>query len=736
MASYDQELSCFEGVIDAVTYRNDQNGYSVLQVSNPDQNITAVGTIPVANVGDQVVLRGYYTTHKTYGSQLQITDFELLRPKGAEAILAYLSSGAIKGIGPVMAGKIVDLFGESALEVLEKEPERLAQIKGISLKKAKEMGEIFISQFGMREIMLRFAAFGITLVECLRIYTALGKRSVEKIEENPFVLCSESIGLPFDRADAIASSLGLHEDNDCRVEAGILHVLRHNLGNGHTCIPCDKVCAVAANLLSVSTETAEMAIERLKETGQLSVADNGGKLFAALPRLFQQESYIANRLTMMVQFPPKPIQALPERIDAIETANGIEYGALQREAILRALSDGMLVLTGGPGTGKTTTIKAIITLLEQRDLEIALAAPTGRAAKRMSDLTGCEAKTLHRLLEVEWGEHDRLEFNRNEKNPLKVDAVIVDELSMVDVGLFHALLKAMPLGCRLIMVGDVNQLPAVGPGNVLGDIIASGKVPVVCLDTIFRQAMESLIVTNAHKIVGGKMPDLSRRDGDFFMVHELNPVRAAKTLQELCSSRLPKAYGLDVMEEIQVLCPSRMGETGSVRMNQLLSNALNPPEFGKEEITLKRGLLRVGDKVMQMRNNYDIVWTDSKGNQGCGIFNGDIGILLSIDRVSGILSVRFDDRVAVYTADDACDLEQAYAITVHKSQGSEYECVVIPVVGIPEKLAYRNLLYTGVTRAKRLLILVGTDQGVERMVNNHVKSLRYTLLKSLLQEFH
>ena len=731
----EQEVETLEGMIEAVTYRNDQNGYTVMQVANPNQTITAVGIIPAAEIGDQVILKGYYTTHKTYGSQFQVTAVEITRPRGVEAILAYLSSGAIKGIGPVMAGKIVDLFGENALEVLEKEPERLAQIKGISLKKAKEVGEIFASQFGMREIMLRFASFGITTVECLKIYNALGSRSIEKIEENPFLLCSEDIGLTFDRADGIASYLGMNEDNSFRIQAGVLHVLRHNLGNGHTCIPCDKICAVAANLLSVSNDDVLIAMEHLKDNQQLSVVENNGKEYAALPRMFQQETYIANRLTMMMQIPPKPIQALPERIDAIESANGIEYGENQREAIMRALADGVLVLTGGPGTGKTTTIKAIITLLEQQKQEFALAAPTGRAAKRMTDLTGYEAKTLHRLLEVEWGDHDRLEFTRNEKNPLKVDAVIVDELSMVDVTLFHALLKAMRLGCRLIMVGDVNQLPAVGAGNVLGDIIASEKVPVVCLDTIFRQAMESLIITNAHKIVGGKMPDLSRRDGDFFMVHESNPTRAAKVLQDLCATRLPKAYNLDVLEDIQLLCPSRMGETGSVRMNQLLSNVLNPPEFGKEEITLKRGLLRVGDKVMQMRNNYDIVWTDSKGKQGSGIFNGDIGILLSIDRVSGILSVRFDDRVAVYTADDAADLEQAYAITVHKSQGSEYECVVIPVVGIPEKLSYRNLLYTGVTRAKRLLILVGTDQGVEQMVSNHIKALRYTLLKKFLMDF-
>jgi exodeoxyribonuclease V alpha subunit len=562
----------------------------------------------------------------------------------------------------------------------------------------------------------------------------MGADAVEKIEGNPYLLCMSDIGFSFDRADAIGASLGIAQDSDSRVEMGVLHVLRHNSGNGHTCLPENKVTAVAANLLSVSMDAAEMAVERLCQSGRLSRFGMDEKSFIALPTYYKSEKYIAGRLSMMLRFPPAPIYALPERIDAIETANGISYGERQRQAIMKALSDGVLVLTGGPGTGKTTTIKAIIHLLEQQKLEVALAAPTGRAAKRMTDLTGVEAKTIHRLLEVEWGEEDRLVFSKNEKNPLNVDAVIVDELSMVDVTLFEALLKAMRLGCRLIMVGDENQLPAVGAGNVLGDIIAAGSVPVVCLNTIFRQAMESMIITNAHEIVAGRQPELTRRDGDFFMVHEANPVRGAKLLQDLCAKRLPAAYGLDPLQDIQLLCPSRMGETGTNRMNQLLSSVLNPPEFGKTEISLKRGVLRQGDKVMQVRNNYDIVWTGADGKQGSGVFNGDIGLLLSIDHATGILSVRFDDKIAIYSQDDANDLEQAYAITVHKSQGSEYECVVIPVVGIPEKLSYRNLLYTGVTRAKRLLVLVGTDMGVENMVNNNVKSLRYTMLVHMLKE--
>lgn len=730
---YQNEWELLEGTIESITYRNNENGYTVLQLTSDGQLLTAVGAMPAANVGDTVTLQGNYVTHKTYGTQFQVAAMEVARPQTAEAILAYLASGAIKGIGPATAGKIVDLFGENALEVLEKEPERLAQIKGISLKKAKELGALFASQFGMREIMLRFAAFGITAVESMKILKALGGNAVERIEQNPYLLCMSDIGFPFDRADAIAASVGILQDAACRVENGLIHVLRHNSGNGHTCLPRDKVVAVAANLLDVSIDSAEIAADTLCDEKRLYQIEKQSKPFLSLPAYYQSEHYIANRLHMMLHFPPAPMVALPERIEAIETANSIRYGERQKEAITKALSDGVLVLTGGPGTGKTTTIKAIITLLEQQKLDFALAAPTGRAAKRMTELTGHEAKTLHRLLEVEWGENDRAVFARNEKNPLNADAVIVDELSMVDVHLFEALLKAMRLGCRLIMVGDENQLPAVGAGNVLGDIVASQTVPVVCLDTIFRQAMESMIITNAHKIVAGEQPELTRRDGDFFMVHEQNPVRAAKLLQDLCSARLPEAYHLNPLEDIQLLCPSRMGETGAVHMNQLLCSVLNPAEFGKQEVTLKRGLLREGDKVMQVRNNYDIVWTRSDGKQGSGVFNGDIGILLSIDRATGIMSVRFDDRIAMYSMEDANDLEQAYAITVHKSQGSEYECVVIPVVGIPEKLSYRNLLYTGVTRAKRLLILVGGDGNVSYMVKNNVKSLRYTLLCDLLQ---
>ncbi len=729
------ETEQLQGTVVSITYRNERNGYTVLQLASEGRLITAVGAMPAASPGDSLLLEGSFTTHKTYGSQFQVTRLSLRPPQTAEAVLTFLSSGAIKGVGPATAAKIVDLFGDRTLEVLEKEPARLAQVRGITLKKAKEIGAQFAERYSMRELMLRFSAYGLSAVESLRILEALGAECVEQVEQNPYLLCREEIGFAFDRADAMAAGLGLSPLLPARLESGALHVLRHNAGNGHTCLPRHKVCEVAARLLRVEPGEVDAAVDRLLADGRAVERNLSGRPFVALPLYYECEQAVCDRLRLMLAYPPAPVEALPQRLEALELATGIHYDERQKAAVFRALSDGVLVLTGGPGTGKTTTIQAIITLLQGQNLKVALAAPTGRAAKRMSELTGGEAKTLHRLLEVAYSdEQGAAEFGRNERHPLEADAVIVDELSMVDVQLFDALLRAMPLGCRLIMVGDENQLPAVGAGNVLGDILVSGLVPVVSLHTIFRQAMQSRIVTNAHKIVAGETPDLTCRDGDFFLAHAPTPRAAAALLCDLDATRLPAAYGLDPLTDIQILCPSRMGETGSVHLNQLLCERLNPAGAGKREWTGPRGLLRVGDKVMQTRNNYDVAWTRADGAEGTGVWNGDVGLLLSLDPATGVATVRFDDRVAVYAGEDWADLEQAYAITVHKSQGSEYPCVLIPVIGIPQRLAYRNLLYTGVTRARRLLVLAGEERTVAHMVQNHVKSRRYTMLAHLLTE--
>ncbi len=721
-----------EGTVEVITFRNDQNGYTVLQLNTDYELMTVVGNFSYVSAGDMLRLRGKFETHKIYGQQFHAESSEQIRPATAEAILKYLSAGAIKGIGPSTASKIVERFGENTLDIMENEPERLSQIRGISLAKAVKIGSEYKKMFGMRDVMLRFVSMGISTEESLRIYKNLGASCVEKITENPYKLCSDDIGFSFDRADSIASGLGISSDNKYRVESGMLYVLHHNLSNGHTCLPRDKVVNITAQLLSVSPDSTDIACDSLCEDGRISKFNINDTEFVALDYIYAAECYIAGRLRTMLEYPPVPITALKSQINAIELVSGIKYEERQKEAIMAALSKGLLILTGGPGTGKTTTLKAIITILEQQGLEFALAAPTGRAAQRMSDLTGYEAKTIHRLLEAERGQDGKLYFSKNEKNPLPAQAIILDELSMVDTLLFEALLRAARLGCRIIMVGDRNQLPAVGAGNVLGDLIESGELPVVCLDTIFRQAMQSKIVTNAHLVVSGGNPEYSKKEGDFFLVKESNPARAAKIINDLCTERLPKAYGFDPLSDIQVLCPSRKGETGTGSLNPLLASRLNPSEFGKAEFKNKHAVLREGDKVMQIRNNYDVVWTRNDGKQGCGVFNGDIGILQSVDRLTGILSVRFDDKIALYSADDADDLEQAYSITIHKSQGSEYNCVVIPVVGAPPQLMFRNLLYTGITRAKKLLVLVGNEASVEKMIANNRKTLRYTALKTLM----
>ena len=728
------ESEQIEGTVEAITYRNDENGYTVLKFNTDYDIITAVGSFPVLSAGDMLRLFGKFETHKVYGEQFHAFSFEHIRPATAEAILKYLAAGAIKGIGPSTAAKIVARFGENTLEIMEKEPSRLSQIKGISPKKAERIGQEYKNAAGIRETMLHFVGMGISTEESLKIYKRFGNRSVERINENPYELCSDEIGFSFDRADAVARNLGVSSDNDFRVESGIIYILRHNLSNGHTCLPRDKVVSLAAQLLGVSADSADIACDRLCERGKAASFEREQKEFIALYKYFEAESYTAGRMKTMLEYPPIPITAIENQIDAIERVNGIEYDEHQKQAIITALSKGILILAGGPGTGKTTTLKAIITILEQQGMDFFLAAPTGRAAQRMSDLTGYEARTLHRLLDAGRDENGNLIFGKNEQNQLDADAVIVDELSMVDSLLFAALLKAMKLGCRLIMVGDRNQLPAVGAGNVLGDLFDSGKLPVVCLDKIFRQAMQSRIVTNAHLIVGGKSPEYSKKEGDFFLVREENPLRAAKLVADLCARRLPAAYGFDPLKDIQVLCPSRKGETGTAALNERLCELLNPAEFGKDEIRTERANLRVGDKVIQTRNNYDTVWTADDGKQGTGVFNGDIGVLKYIDRAAGVVCVKFGDKTAMYTGSESDDLDKAFAVTVHKSQGSEYDCVIIPTVGIPPQLMFRNLLYTGVTRAKKLLVLVGTEQTVTRMAENDRKTLRYTALSTLLSE--
>ena len=720
------------GTVEQVVFRNEKNGYAVIEVNDGEELITAVGNLPFIDVGEELHLVGNWVTNQNYGEQFHVEAFERSKPASEAAMLKYLSSGAVKGVGPSTAEKIVRLFGSNSLDVMEHEPERLCAVRGITKPKADKISEEMKRLGGIREMMVQLGGYGISPAEAVRVWKSFGPQSVDRVRENPYCICEEGVSIGFDRADRIAASLERPQDDPFRVRAGILHVIRHNLGNGHTCLPADKLSAAAAHLLGVDRELTGDVLEDLK--ADISVVSRvfQGREFIFLPELYRSEVYSAERIKMLLQFPAPPVTGVDGKIEEMEREHGIRYAEGQKQAVREALSSGILILTGGPGTGKTTTLNAIIRLLELSGEKVLLAAPTGRAAKRMSELTGREAKTIHRLLQVEWDENDRPVFARNEKNLLECDALIIDELSMVDAALFESLLRALPLGRRLVLVGDSDQLPSVGPGNVIGDLIASGLLPVVQLHQVFRQSMQSLIVRNAHCIVAGEMPDLDVRNEDFFFLRCTDPIKISATVVDLCRRRLPESYGLSPLSDIQVLSPSRKGELGSQELNKKLQQALNPPDSRKSEMKVNGSLFREGDKVMQIRNDYNLPWTRDDGSVGEGIFNGDLGIIEKIDRRVPSITVRMDDRVVAYESETAAELELAYVMTVHKSQGNEFPAVVIPMFRNAPQLTYRNLLYTAVTRAKSLLILVGTPETVRAMVENNRKTRRYTGLFYLL----
>lgn len=716
--------------VEGIVYRNAENGYSVLDVSADGKLITAVGSLSCVEPGEELRMRGKWVVHPTFGMQFKADSCERKIPKSAGDMLRYLSSGAVKGIGPATATKIVEKFQEDTFDVLENSPDLLAQIKGISLEKAEKISESFKKQFAVREVMIALEKYGMSAAECLSAYKALGSNAVERISENPYLLCSLKIGLSFIRADEIASAFQSVKPI-YRERAGIIHIVSHNLQNGHTCLPRSRIVEPSCALLGTDEDHVQKIIDELIEDKDLVEEEISGKKFLFLPSMYLTEKNIADRIKVMLKFPPPKGRPVEKDIDSIEEKQNIHFEEKQRLAILTAVEKGLLVLTGGPGTGKTTTLNGILEMYEKRKLRVLLAAPTGRAAKRMSEVTGREAKTLHRLLEVVWGENDRQHFSKNMENPLEADAVIVDELSMVDVNLFWGLLDALPLGCRLIMVGDSDQLPAVGAGNVLHDIIDSGLLPVVSLTRVFRQALESLIVTNAHRIVGGEYPILDSKDKDFFFLSRENIFSASSTVVDLYIHRLPKAYGYNSINDIQIICPSRKGELGTVNLNRSLQQLLNPPSSDKDELQSAGRIIREGDKVMQIKNNYDIVWVKGKTTSS-GIFNGDIGTVLTVNHNTRTMKILFDDKTAIYPFENAKELEHAYAVTVHKSQGCEFEAVIMPVCGVVEQLRYRNLLYTAVTRAKNRIIIVGNKAELFSMVDNDKKTRRYTALKYFL----
>ena len=727
----EQEL--ISGTIAAVVYQNQENGYAVIKLNSEDGSmITMVGTIPVAIAGERLIATGRWITHSTYGKQFEAEFLERLLPDSLNAIRAYLSSRAVRGIGPKTAEKIVQKFGENSLKILDSEPQRLAEISGISVKAALELGASFRRQIGVRHLIELLSTYRIPAEIAVRVYRVYGERAAELVQENPYLLTLPQFGASFAATDAMALDLGLDGDDDRRVESGVIFELRHNLNNGHVFLPQDKLILATATMLDLDSTTVAAAIDRLVELNQVETDTVAGLQAIYLPEYYEAETYIAQRILSMAKLPADPLPKSDRVIAGIERKNGLHYAELQKLAIQTAAEQHLMILTGGPGTGKTTTLAGILSLFDLLDRKTLLAAPTGRAAKRLSELTGREASTIHRLLETQISpETGEMYFQRDEDDPLDCDALILDEVSMVDVLLMHSLLLALPENATLILVGDPDQLPSVGAGNLFSDLIRSDAVTTIRLTEIFRQAQESLIVMNAHAVNHGELPILTAKDRDFFFMKRHSPENVVQTIAELCAARLPKNMGI-ASDEIQVISPTRKGETGTVNLNQVLQAALNPPHPAKKEKHCGAITFREGDRVMQIRNNYDIMWKKSGGGGGTGIFNGDIGIIERIDPQEDAIYIRFDDREAVYDSDMLIELELAYAITAHKSQGSEYRAVIfVPFAGAPMLLT-RGVLYTAITRARELLIMVGNEAVVAQMTENNRRNKRYSALRHRL----
>lgn len=738
-AAFDREYVTVEGSVEHVVYHNEENGYTVCEVATDAGDlITAVGTLPFLGEGEQIKLLGNYEIHGSYGRQFRVEYYEKELPTGADAIRRYLRSGAVRGIGPKTADRIVDSFGTDTFEILEKSPGYLSQIPGITAKRAEEIGAHFREQFGMRAVMLLVGDY-CSPAAAVRIYKRFGSAAVDMIKRDPYILCEKMSGIGFARADRLAQSLGFAANDPFRVAAGVKYVLRENAAqNGHCYLPRAGLRQVTAGLLTVEEEEVNAGIAELVRKGELAVRNLDGRSCLYLPEQYEAENDIAARLRVLENAPRLLDEDEVERmIRDEEMLGGIHYPGLQRVAIKSALRSGVMILTGGPGTGKTTVIRAVISIFERLGLEIALAAPTGRAAKRMSEATSHKATTLHRLLEAEIDPAgaERMRFRRTADEPLEEDVIIVDECSMVDAALMAALLRAMKNGSRILLIGDADQLPSVGAGNVLLDLIESERFTTVCLKEIFRQAKESHIILAAHAINEGEAPELHDKEGDFFFLPRGSEEEVGETVASLLAVRLPRTYGESIREGIQVITPSRKGAVGTVALNGRLQAVLNPPAPGKNEKKTGGRLLREGDRVMQIRNNYEIEWQKEDGAEGKGIFNGDIGILDEIRVREEKLTVRFDEgRVATYDFSQLDELEHAFAITVHKSQGSEYPAVVIPMMPGFERLMTRELLYTAVTRAKDLAILVGREDAITAMVGNSRRPMRYTALRRLLAD--
>lgn len=732
----EREYLLIRGTVEQIVFYNQENGYAVLRLASEDgAEVTATGTFPNIGLGEEVVLTGFWVTHPSYGEQFAAEGFERRLPSSVRGIAEYLGSGLLRGVGPRLAARIAEKFGEDTFDVLATEPERLTAIRGITEKKAREIGRQFVEQSEMRLLMDFLSEHRLPVSLTPLLYKRLHKSAIDALCENPYLLCDPYYDVDFKLADGLAMELGLSMLSDERADAGVLYTLAFNLDNGHTFIPVEKLTYAVCTLLSdedvvFDEDRALASIDRLAERGRLVREYIAGRDAVYLRGMHDAETYLAEMLGRMAERNYEYDFDVDELLAALMDSSAFPYSEKQRQAISCAARNGLVILTGGPGTGKTTTVRGILQVFEALGLNTLLAAPTGRAAKRLSELTGMEAKTIHRLLEAGFAAGGHTAFARNLTNPLECDAVILDEVSMVDITLMQALIEALPYGARLVLVGDADQLPPVGPGNFLRDVIGSHRVPTIQLTEIFRQAQQSDIVMNAHAVNAGQMPVPSRADGDFFWLKRTDPGTVIETVAQLCATRLPNHYGFSP-SQIQVLSPAKRQGSGTVALNRRLQEALNPPAKTKLEKRFGDWVFREGDRVMQVRNNYDIVWERGEdGEQGMGMFNGDVGEILRIFPQQECMTIRFDDRVATYTYDMLGELELAYAVTVHKSQGSEFDAVVLALSdGLPRRLLTRSILYTAITRAKQLLVIVGSQDTVAYMVGNNQLGRRYSALK-------
>ena len=725
------QAQVLEGTVSAVIYQNEENGYTILRLDCGEEETTVVGSMPGVSPGEYLSVRGRWTRHPTYGPQFKAEVVERRLPQGLKEIYHYLASGAVKGVGKATARLLVEEFGEDVFQVIEDDPEQLTRIRGISPKRARQIGDVFRQQMGMQRLAEFLGEHGLPLELVPQLRRCYGDVALEALKANPYLLVGEEFGVDFAQADALALSLGVETEDPQRLEAGLLFELAHNLNNGHTFLPQGKLVGATAQLLSVPGEELEDCLDDLAARGCVERERVAGQDGVYLPSLYEAETLIAWRIREMSEnelLPPSDMEGLLRRI---QRDQGITYAPQQRQAVELAAQRQVMLLTGGPGTGKTTCLRGVLALFEAMGLDTALAAPTGRAAKRLGELCGTEASTIHRLLETAFDPHTgKLVFTHDADEPLSADAVIVDETSMVDVTLMAALLQALRGDCRLVLVGDPDQLPSVGPGNLFSDLIRSGTVPTVRLTEIFRQAAQSAIIRNAHMVDCGQLPDLKRNDNDFFFLTRRDGQSAVDTIVDLCRRRLPERMGIPA-DQIQVLSPTRRRSTGTKALNQALQAALNPPLDGKGERRFGDWVFRTGDRVMQVKNNYDVLWREDGGTaSGMGMFNGDIGVVRMIDRE--IVTVDFDGRVVEYTPDMLGELEPAFAVTVHKAQGAEYRAVILAVLDGAPMLLSRSVLYTAITRAKELFIIVGDDQTVAYMVSNDRQTRRYSGLRARL----